>query len=74
MFELITRKDVFLRAIKFASIVGIILAVINHGDHIVTGNMTLINWVKIAITFCVPFCVSTFSSVLAIKKEKLSKI
>ncbi len=74
MFKLITRKDVILRAIKFASVVGIILAAINHGDHIINGNMTLINWIKIAITFCVPFCVSTFSSVLAIKKEQFSEI
>ena len=74
MFELIIRKDILVRAIKFACVVGVILAVINHGDHIINGNMTLINWIKICVTFCVPFCVSTFSSVLAVKKEQLSKI
>ena len=74
MFELIIRKDILVRAIKFACVVGVILAVINHGDHIISGNMTLTNWIKIGITFCVPFCVSTFSSILAIKKEQLSKI
>ena len=74
MFDLITRKDIFMRAIKFACIVGLVLAAINHGDHIISGNMTFRNWIKIGITFCVPFCVSTFSSVLAIKKEQLSKV
>ena len=73
MFELILRKDVFFRAIKFACVVGVILAAINHGDHIISGKMTFNNWLKIAITFCVPYCVSTFSSVLAIKKEQVSK-
>ena len=53
-----------------ASIVGIILAAINHGDHILLGTMTVTNLVKVLITFCVPFCVSTISSALAIKREQ----
>jgi len=53
-----------------ASIVGIVLAIINHGDHILLGTMTYNNWIKILITFWVPFCVSTISSVLAIRKEQ----
>ena len=72
MFHIAFRKDVFLRAFKMALIVGNILAIINHGDHIFLGTMTVINWTKILITFCVPFCVSTFSSVLAIKKEQVT--
>lgn len=70
MFQILTRSDVFLRALKMASIVGIILAAINHGDHLLLGTMTFTNWVKILITFCVPFCVSTISSALAIKREQ----
>ncbi|MGA0411313.1 MAG: nitrate/nitrite transporter NrtS [Candidatus Puniceispirillales bacterium] len=70
MFQILTRSDVFLRALKMASIVGIILAAINHGDHLLLGTMTFTNWVKVLITFCVPFCVSTISSALAIKREQ----
>ena len=70
MFKLATRSDVLLRAFKMASIVGIVLAIINHGDHILLGTMTFNNWIKIMITFFVPFCVSTISSVLAIKREQ----
>jgi len=70
MFEIVTRSDVILRALKMASIVGIVLAIINHGDHILLGTMTVTNWIKVLITFCVPFCVSTISSVLAIKREQ----
>ena len=70
MFHILKRPDVFFRALKMASIVGIILAAINHGDHILLGTMTVTNWVKVLITFCVPFCVSTISSALAIKREQ----
>ena len=70
MFHIAFRKDVFLRAFKMALIVGIILAIINHGDHIYLGTITITNWTKILITFCVAFCVSTISSVLAIKEEQ----
>lgn len=70
MIELFFRKDVAIRALKIASIVGIILAGINHGDHILFGEMSNTNWIKIIVTFCVPYCVSSFSSVMAIKKEQ----
>jgi len=50
--------------------VGIVLAIINHGDHIFLGTMTVTNWIKILIIFGVPFCVSTISSVQAIKEEQ----
>ena len=70
MFQILTRSDVFLRALKMASIVGIILAAINHGHHLLLGTMTFTNWVKVLITFCPPFCVSTISSALAIKREQ----
>ena len=72
MFNIAFRKDVFLRAFKMALIVGIILPIINRRDHIFLGTMTVTNYTKILITFCVPFCVSTVSSVLAIKKEQLT--
>ena len=70
MFEIVTRTDVILRALKMASVVGVVLAIINHGDHILLGTMTVTNWIKVLITFCVPFCVSTISSVLAIRREQ----
>ena len=70
MIELFVRKDVVFRAFKIALIVGVILAGINHGDHIIKGEMTDNNWIKIIITFCVPYCVSSFSSAMAIKKEQ----
>ena len=63
------RESVIKRAIKIALIVGCILALINHGDRIIFQDMKSVDWFKILLTFCVPYCVSTISSVLAIKRE-----
>ena len=68
-FNLALRKSVMRRAIKIALVVGCILALINHGDRIIFHDMKPVDWFKILLTFCVPYCVSTISSVLAIKRE-----
>ena len=68
-FNIALRKSVVRRAIKIALVVGCILALINHGDRIIFQNMKPLDWFKILLTFCVPYCVSTVSSVLAIKQE-----
>ena len=68
MFQLAIRMDVFLRACKMASIVGIVLAIINRGDHILFGTMIFNSWIKILKTFFVPFCVLGIS-VFAIRRE-----
>ena len=67
--NLALRKSVIRRAMKIALIVGCILALINHGDRIIFQDMKSVDWFKILLTFCVPYCVSTVSSVLAIKQE-----
>ena len=66
-----TRSDVVSRAIRIALIVGFILAAINHGDRILLQEMRYFDWIKVVLTFGVPYCVSTVSSVLAINREKL---
>lgn len=55
------------RAAAIALIVGPVIAAINHGDLIVSGDMTRMEWMKIAITFLAPYTVSTVSSALAIR-------
>jgi len=53
------------RAFIVAAIVGPILALINHGEAIVSGTLDFSVFCKIALTFLVPFCVSCVSSALA---------
>jgi len=52
-------------ATRFALIVGPILVMINHGDTILAGEMTTIDWLKSALTMFVPYTVSTLSSISA---------
>jgi hypothetical protein len=63
------RRDVVHRSVKVASIVGTILALINHADRLLPYSLDFAAWVKIAMTFCVPYCVSTYASVSAILAE-----
>lgn len=57
------------RALKVALIVGSILAVINHADALLSGEATATVWIKIVLTFVVPYCVATFASVQAIRQR-----
>jgi len=64
MFEpSLFRRDIHLRAFKVAIVVGCILATINHGDAIFAHAMTTSSWLKVLLTFCVPYCVSWYSAV-----------
>lgn len=49
------------KAVLTALVVGTILTGINHGDVIVTGSIPPV-W-KIILTYCVPYCVTTWGAV-----------
>ena len=63
------RPSVVRRAVKVGVIVGTILAAINHGDAILSGALTPGVALKIALTYLVPYCVSTFAAVQALRAE-----
>ncbi|MBC8221058.1 MAG: nitrate/nitrite transporter NrtS [Proteobacteria bacterium] len=48
------------KALMTALVVGTILTLINHGDVILAGGS--INYLKVALTYCVPFCVTTWGA------------
>ena len=64
-----TDRSVMSRAARIALIVGVILIAINHGDRMMQGAMTATDWIKCALTFLVPYCVSTYSSVMAVRDQ-----
>lgn len=67
------RRDVVLRGLKVAAIVGTILVAINQGDLILTGRLDATAAWKISLTYLVPYCVATYggvSAIRAIDKEK----
>lgn len=49
------------RAFLTALVVGSILTMINHGDLLLAGTTPPI-W-KIALTYCVPYCVTTWGAI-----------
>jgi hypothetical protein len=55
------------RAAVVALVVGSILVAINHGDAIVRGDLGVGRLLRIALTMVVPYCVSTYSSVSALR-------
>ena len=68
-FILAVRKDVIKRALKIALVVGFILAAINHGDRILLDQMKSNDWIKVVVTFFVPYSVATISAVLTLIKK-----
>ncbi len=56
-------RHVLSRSLAVAAVVGTILNAINQGDALVAGRP--LDWLKIALTFCVPFCVATYGAYTA---------
>lgn len=61
------RRDVVLRGLRVGVIVGSILVAINQGDMILSGQLATSAAWKIPLTYLVPYCVSTYGGVCAIR-------
>lgn len=64
---LATRPSVMRRASLYAVVVGPMLIGINHGDELLAGQLDAEIALKMALTLLVPYLVSTFSSVGALR-------
>ena len=49
------------RSLSFALVVGSILNLINQGDRLIDGHP--LNFIKLALTYCVPYFSSTYGAV-----------
>lgn len=67
--KLAATRSVVRRAATVALIVGSVLVAINHGDALFRGDLTLGRLLRIVLTVCVPYCVSTYSSVSAMREQ-----
>lgn len=56
------------RALRTVAVVGSTLIAINHGDAILHGEISTVRLLKMVLTLFVPYLVSTFSSVGAIRE------
>lgn len=62
-FAAATEKSTIATSIRVALLVGSVLAMINYGDRIfLHGNMRALDWIKLAVTYCVPYCVATYGA------------
>lgn len=68
--ELACRPDIVRRALKVALIVGTALTLINQGNHLLGGTVNLEIIIKISLTYCVPYAVSTYAAVGAVKDHQ----
>lgn len=64
--KIAARRDIVVRGIKVAAVVGTVLVIINQGDALIGGQITATVVWKIALTYLVPYCVSTYAGVAAI--------
>ena len=57
-------KGTVVTSARVALVVGTILGLINYGDRIfVHSDMSAEDWIKLAVTYCVPYCVATYGAV-----------
>ena len=63
------QPKIYRRSLKVALIVGTILVLINHLDKILGGALTSTDFLKMGLTYIVPFCVSTYAAVSATREN-----
>jgi hypothetical protein len=62
-FSAAADKRTVVTSIKVALVVGTVLALINYGDRVfVRHDMRLLDWIKLAVTYVVPYCVATYGA------------
>jgi hypothetical protein len=57
------------KTISIAFVVGTILFAINHLDEVIGGKAMHAIWIKGALTYLVPFCVSNLGVLVAARRE-----
>jgi hypothetical protein len=63
------RPEIVRLALKVAAIVGTILVTINQGGVILGGELSTALFIKIPLTYLVPYCVSTYAAVGALRDQ-----
>ncbi len=67
---LAVRRDIALNSLKVCLVVGTILVSINYFDRLFSGELAGVDYFKMLLMYCVPYCVSTYGSVSIVIKEK----
>lgn len=65
--RLALRGDIVRRSLRVAAVVGSLLVAINYADRLLAGSVNGFDILKMTLTYCVPYCVSTYASVAAVR-------
>ena len=57
------------RTVAVALLVGTVLFAINQLDIVIGGRATPVTWLKIALTYLVPFCVANYGLLVGVRGE-----
>ncbi|MFD2542995.1 nitrate/nitrite transporter NrtS [Lacinutrix gracilariae] len=70
--KIASEKEIVISSIKVALVVGVILNSINQGEKLIALDFKHLNFLKLIITFSVPYMVSTYASVkVKLQKQKV---
>jgi hypothetical protein len=56
--RIVMRPEHLRRTVKIALVIGTILFLINQADVVLRGDATGSTWLKVGLSYCVPFIVS----------------
>ena len=60
------QKQIVVRSLKISVVVGTILVLINHVDVLINGQLGGLIFIKIMLTYLVPYSVATYAAVAVI--------
>jgi hypothetical protein len=56
--RIVAQPEHLRRTLRIAVVVGTVLFLINQADVVLRGDATALTWVKVGLSYCVPFIVS----------------
>jgi hypothetical protein len=73
-FAAVLEKETIVTSARVALCVGSVLALINYGDRVLLRHdMRALDWIKLAVTYCVPYCVATYGAARYATRHKNSE-
>lgn len=68
-FRVVLYPPFLRKTVQIALAVGTVLFAINHLDEVIQGRATRAVWIKGAVTYLVPFCVSNLGVLVATRRR-----
>ena len=68
-----TQRTSIVGGLKVSIVVGALVNLINQGNHLLGLHFTQISWPKLLVTFCVPFFVSIYVTVISFARTQWVK-